>query len=313
VPIHFNKKSIASLSISTYLTPILFIPILWLPRLYADRPIVDKMAMGTVQVPSLFDAFSVSNLIPNSSANLIVFLGFDPQLGFSPVISAMSLAGLYLITKKLIVGRKSISSQFRTMWLFGTITFCLLYFIQVSFFLGDMTIATQNRFAMAYLPYIVLPAMYFIHNIVNKVSISNKIFIWIFFGFHLLYFWPYGSQQLLVNRGTIPDEYNKTLNYIRNNYESHSNILVICERPNFYIVHYQGALDFKYANQNPELIINKVAKVFDYILVLQKCLHETRAPLKTNRLNKSYRLVDSQTLKLTQTEYLKISILISDN
>jgi uncharacterized pyridoxamine 5'-phosphate oxidase family protein len=118
---------------------------------------------------------------------------------------------------------------------------------------------------------------------------------------------------LLVNRGTIPYEYNKTLNYIRNNYESHSKILVICERPNLYIVHYPGALDFKYANQNPELIINKVAKDFDHILVLQKCLHETRAPLKTSRLNKSYQMVDLQTLKLTQTEYLKISKLISEN
>jgi hypothetical protein len=313
IPILFNKKSIAGLSITTYLTPVLFIPTLWLPRLYADRPIVDKMAMGAVHVPSLFDAFSVSNLIPNASANLIVFLGFDPHLGFSPIISAMSLAGFYLITKKLIDGCKSTSLQFRSMWLFGTITFCLLYFIQVSFFLGDMTIATQNRFAMAYLPYMVLPAMYLIHNIVSQVNLSIKIFVWIFFGFHLLYFWPYGSQQLLVNRGTIPYEYNKTLDYIRNNYESHSKILVISERPNFYIVHYQGALDFKYANQNPELIINKVAKDFDHILVLQKCLHETQAPLKTSRLNNSYRLVDLQTLKLTQTEYLKISKLISDN
>jgi hypothetical protein len=312
LPTLLNKKSIANLSISTYLTPVLFIPTLWLPRLYADRPIVDKMAMGAVHVPSLFDAFSLSNLISNASSNLIVFLGFDPQLGFSPVISAMSLAGFYLITKKLIVGRKSTSLEFRTMWLFGTITFCLMYFIQVSFFLGDMTIATQNRFAMAYLPYMVLPAMYFIHKIINKVNISSKILIWIFFGFHLLYFWPYGSQQLLVNRGTIPYEYNKTLSYIRNNFESHSNILVICERPNFYILHYQGALDFEYANQNPELIINKVAKDFDHILVLQKCLHNTRAPLKTSHLNKSYPLVDLQTLKLTQTEYLKISKLISD-
>jgi hypothetical protein len=313
LPTLLSKKSIASLSITTYLTPVLFIPTLWLPRLYADRPIVDKMAMGAVQVPSLFDAFSISNLISNTSSNLIVFLGFDPKLGFSPVLSAMTLAGFYLITKKLIVDRKSTSLEFRTMWLFGIITFCLLYFIQVSFFLGDMTIATQNRFAMAYLPFMVLPAMYFIHRIVNNVNILKKIFIWIFFGFHLLYFWPYGSHQLLVNRGTIPYEYNKTLNYISNNFESHSNILVICERPNFYIVHYQGALDFKYANQNSDLIINKISRDFDQVLVLQKCLYETQAPLETSRLNKSYRLVDLQILKLTQTEYLKISKLISDN
>jgi hypothetical protein len=271
------------------------------------------MATGAVQVPSLFDAFSISNLISNASTNLIVFLGLDPHLGFSPVISAISLAGLYLMTQKLIVDRKSTSLQFQTMWLYGAITFCLLYFVQVSFFLGDMTIATQNRFAMAYLPYMVLPAIYFIHKTVNTATNSNKFLVWIVFGFHLLYFWPYGAQQMLVNRGTTPYEYNKTLNYLKNNYERHSKILVICERPNFYIVHYQSALDFNYANQNPELILKKAARDFDHILVLQKCLYETRSPLKTHRLNKSYRLADLKILELTQTEYLKISNLISDH
>jgi len=94
-----------------------------------------------------------------------------------------------------------------------------------------MRIATQNRFALAFLPVMVLPAIYFIRAILNKVNISYKIFIWVFFGFHLLYFWPYGSQQLLVNRGTIPYEYNKTLNYLRSNFEKPSKIVVICERP----------------------------------------------------------------------------------
>ena len=311
LPMLLNKKSIAGFSIATYITPILFIPTLWLPRLYADRPIVDKMSNGMVQVPSLFDAFSISNLISNTSANLIVFLGLDPHLGFSPVISAMSLAGFYLMTKKLIAGHKHISFEFRTMYLYGIVTFCLLYFIQVSFYLGDMTIVTQNRFAMVYLPYMVLPAIFFIHAIFNKASVSAKIFVWIFFGFHLLYFWPYGSQQLLVNRATIPYEYNKTLSYLRNNYESQSKILIICERPNFYIVHYQGALDFEYANQHADFILNKGARDFDYILVLQKCLYETQAPLKTNRIADSFQLVHLKNLNLTQTEYLKISRIIN--
>jgi hypothetical protein len=311
LPTLVNKKSIAGFSIATYVTPILFIPTLWLPRLYADRPIVDKMSNGIVQVPSLFDAFNISNLISNTSTNLVVFLGLDPHLGFSPVISAMALAGIYLMTKKLVAGRKRTSLEFRTMWLYGSVTFCLLYFIQFSFYLGDMTIVTQNRFAMTYLPYMVLPAIFFLHAIFNKVNISHKIIIWLFFGFHLLYFWPYGSQQLLVNRATIPYEYNKTLSYLRSNYKSQSKVLIICERPNFYIVHYQGALDFQYANQNPDFILNMGARDFDHILVLQKCLYDTRAPLKTNRLNNSFRLAPLKNLNLTQTEYLKISKIIN--
>jgi hypothetical protein len=313
LPIFLNKKSIARFSIATYLTPILYIPTLWLPRLYTDRPIIDKMATGTVQVPSLFEAFSISNLISNTSGNLIVFLGLDPHLGFSPIISAMSLAGFYLMTKRLFVDRQNTSSQFRTMWLYGVSTFCMLYLIQASFYLGNMTLYTQNRFAMAYLPCMIFPAVYVVHHFSNQANIYKKIIVIIFFVFHLLYYWPYGAQQLLVQTGSIPYEYNKTLSYLKDNFKRNSNILVIAQRPYYYIVHYKGAVDFTYANQNMEKIKYNYGKEFDHILVLQKCLYETRAPLKTHHLNSSYRLINLKNLNLTQTEYLKISKLSTDD
>jgi hypothetical protein len=65
-------------------------------------------------------------------------------------------------------------------------------------------------------------------------------------------------SNCLFNTGSIPYEYNKTLDYLRYSYESNSNILIISERPNLYIVHYKGALDFKYANKTAELIKDKV-------------------------------------------------------
>jgi len=188
----------------------------------------------------------------------------------------------------------------------------LLYGIQATFYLGNMTIYTQNRFAMAYLPYLILSMIYFLNEILEKTSFTRKIFIIVFFVFHLIYFWPYGSQQFLVNSGAIQYEYNKTLRYINDNFNNSSDILVISERPYLYTIHYSGAVDFSYANQNVEKILDQYRKDFDQILVLQKCLYKTRAPLKTSRLNNSYRLVDLINLNLTRTEYLKISKLAWD-
>jgi len=311
LPWLLKKESIADFSIIMYLIPVLFIPIIWLTRLYANLPVVNKVLNGVASVPNLYDAFSFSNLISNSATNLIVFSGLDPHLGFSWIVSAMSLAGFYLMTKRLIVDRQSTSLQFRIMWLYGVATFCLLYFIQVSFYLGNMALYTQNRFAMAYLPFMVFPAVFFVHRFLNHANLSKKIFVFIFFVFHLLYFWPYGSQQLLVHTGSIPYEYNKTLSYLNDHFKQNSNILIISARPNLYIVHYKGAVDFTYANQNTEKIRDHYGKEFDHILVLQKCLYKTRTPLNTNRLNNSYQLAYLETLKLTQTEYLKISKLIN--
>jgi hypothetical protein len=102
-----------------------------------------------------------------------------------------------------------------------------------------------------------------------------------------------------------------TLRYLKDNFKRNANILIISERPNLYIVHYKGAVDFAYANQNTEKIRDHYGKEFDHILVLQKYLYKTRAPLKNQRLNHSYRLADLKNLNLTQTEYLKISKLIN--
>ena len=307
LPMLLKKESISGWSIITFISPVLFIPIIWLNRLFADLPVVNKLAANVAQVPNLFEAFNFSNLLSNTPPNLMVFLGLDPHLGFSWLISAMSIAGIYLMTKRLIIDFRGASVQFRTMWFFGLLTFSLLYFIQVSFYLGNMALYTQNRFAMAYLPYMVLPAIFFVHEVLKNTNNSKKIFVSIFFVFHLFFFWPYGSQQLLFNTGAIPYEYNKTLRYIKDNFKNNSDILVISERPYLYTVHYSGAVDFAYANQNTEIILDQYRKDFDHILVLQKYLYKTQAPLASNRISSTYPLIQMGILNLTRLEYLRIS------
>jgi len=312
LPILLNRKSITEFSIVTYLTPILFIPTIWLPRTYADLPDINRLYNQFIQVPTLYDAFGVSNFIANTPNNLIVFLGLDPHLGFSPIVAITSIGGIYILTKKLIVDFPGASLEFKSMWLFGAVSFGLMYLIQSSFYRGDLTLFSQNRFALSFLPCLVLPSIAFIRSILAKETISKKIFVSIFWAFHLLFFWSYGSQQLLVNAGSIPLEYNKTLSYLKDHFKNNANLLVVCERPNLYILHYQGAVDFKYANQNADKILDHYQREFDHIIVLQKCRYETRKPMQNNRLINSYRLARLEHIKLTRSEYLRVSEILED-
>jgi hypothetical protein len=186
-------------------------------------------------------------------------------------------------------------------------TFCLLYLIQFSFYRGDLTIFTQNRFATVYFPYILFSAIFFIHSILNRAKGDKEIIVVLLFVFHLLFFWPYGSQQRFVNIGSLPYEYGKTLNFLKENFKNNTHLLIIAERPNLYIVHYRGAVDFSYANQHAEKIKSVYAKEFDHILVLQKFDYKTQTPLERNRIDASYRLRKLSKINLTQSTYLKIS------
>jgi len=306
LPMFLNKEAISKLSIITYITPVLFIPVVWLPRLYAGLPDINRVNEALIQAPSLYDAFSFSNLAANSPKNLVALLGLDPYLGFTPVISALSVAGVYLLTKKLITDYQNKSARYKTMWGFGAVTFGLLYFIQFSFYRGDLTIFTQNRFAMTYLPFMVIPAIFFVHEILNNSKTAPKIVVVIFFVLHLVYFWPYGSQQRHTNVGLFPYEYNKTLQLLKDQFNSNSNLLVISDRPNVYLVQFKGAVDYEFANQNPDAILNRYLREFDHVIVLQRFSYQTHTPLNANRLSNSYRLKELRRINLTREIYLKI-------
>jgi len=310
VPMLFNKESISALSIITFITPILFIPVIWSPRLYADLPDINRVGTTLIQVPSLYEAFSFTNLLENTRQNLIAFLGLDPYLGFSSLISLSAIGGFFLLTKKLIRSYRCTSLEFKTMWFFSVATFCLLYFIQFSFYRGDLTIFTQNRFATVYFPYILFPAIFFVYSIFNNANRNRINLVVLFFVFHLLFFWPFGSQQRFVNVGSLPYEYNKSLMFLKENFKNNSNLLIIAERPNLYIIHYRGAVDFSFANQNMDNIKDIYNKEFDHILVLQKIDYKTQTPLDWNRLEAAYRLKKLSDIKLTQSTYIKISEII---
>ena len=312
VPMLFNKESISELSIITFITPILFIPVIWSPRLYADLPDINRVGTTLIQVPSLYDAFRFTNLIENTRQNLIAFLGLDPYLGFSPLISLLAIGGFFLLTKKMIFSYRNTSIEFKNMWFFGVATFCLLYIIQFSFYRGDLTIFTQNRFATVYLPYVLFPAIFFLYSIFNKANGIKINLVVLFFVFHLMFFWPFGAQQRFVNVGSLPYEYNKTLMFLKENFKNNSNILIIAERPNIYIIHYRGAVDFSFANQNIDKIKNSYNKEFDHILVLQKIDDKTQTPLEWNEIEGAYRLEKLSDIKLTQSTYLKISEILDE-
>jgi hypothetical protein len=95
--------------------------------------------------------------------------------------------------------------------------------------------------------------------------------------------------------------------FLKENFKNNSNLLIIAERPNIYIIHYRGAVDFSFANQNMDKIKNIYNKEFDHVLVLQKIDYKTQTPLDWNEIEGAYRLKKLSDIKLTQSTYLKIS------
>ncbi len=312
IPFLYKKKIISNFTFVTYLIPILYIPLVWQPRLYADIPDINQMNLSLagqqlVHTPNLYKSFSLTNLLANTNQNLFVFLGFDPHLGFTPVIAILAIFGLYMLSKKAVCKFNESSMQFKYMGAFGIIAFSMLYGILFSFYMGNLTLSTQNRFAMAFIPCMVFPAIYFLYTLSRNYDYSRKACIAVFLIFHLLYFWPYGSRQLFINEKTFTYEYNKVLKYIESSYGGNRNIVVISDRPNYYLIHYYGSVDFAYANTHKDQIINNLIKEFDHVLVLQRYFYTGNTHKTNNHMNSVYKLKELERFKITPKMFIRLS------
>lgn len=302
-----NKSLISRFSPITYLTPIFFILVLWQRRLFADLPHIVRYDSNLFQITNIFETFNLYNFFSNSSKNIFVFLGMDPNYGFTPIIAILSIIGSYLLIRKFILQFNTIQSQFRYIFLYSITTLLLLSVIIYSHYWGNFTIALQNRIALVFLPYLLFPAIYGLYKISGPIKFSKEIFLSVFFIFHLLFFLPYGTHQRLINSLSLPFEYKKNLTYLEKNFHGNKNILIISDRPNLYLVHEYGSVSFDFLKRHKEEISFQSQKEFDHVLTFQRYHYKNTLPDPKNRLDNSVILTELENIKITPLMYIKIS------
>lgn len=315
LPVLYKQKILYNFSLILYLIPVLYIPFVWQPRLYMEFPDINKMVSAHgeqlfVQTPSLYHSFSFTNLFVNTTQNMFIFLGFDPHLGFSFVVSILAISGVYLMFRRLILlPLGELDSRFIYMALYGTVSFTLLYCILFSFYMGDLSIATQNRFALAFVPCMVIPLLYWLHRLQAKYNsrFHINILICLMVVFHLLYLWPYGARQIISNRLAASYEYNTVVRYINSKYKYNKNLLIISDKPNYYLIHYSGSVDFSYAKNNKKKISNELIKQFDQILVLQRCFYTKDAYRVKTKLDGIFNITEIKRFNITPAMFVILS------
>jgi membrane protein CcdC involved in cytochrome C biogenesis len=301
IPFVNRREMVFECSPAIYMLPLLCVPILWQRRVYADITLLNKISPTSFHTPD--HPFSLSHFFTNYSKNIFVLLGIDPTYGFSWVIGALALAGVYLFFRQRLLNRNHRKRAADPVIIYGIIAFTGLFLLISAYFWGDFTMAVNNRISLVFLPFILVAALYFIHHAIYQKRPASKAIIIVFFIFHLFFFHPYGIQERLGNTMMLKYEYQQTLAFMKSNFEHQKHVLVICNQPNLYIIQNYNAIDFAYANANIENLRNDA--YHDHIIVLQR--YNRGVLIKGNTLKSSLTLTPLTTLNLSNETVLKIS------
>lgn len=119
----------------------------------------------------------------------------------------------------------------------------------------------------------------------------------------MVYFLPYGIQQKIIKSLTLPTVYEKTIDYLKSNYDcDNKELLIISDNPNLYMTHQYAAVNFTYANQHTVKIIDHYYRNFKHVVIFQKFNHLFRHPSVNNRLEKEYKLQEKGVIKINPSK-----------
>ncbi len=307
LPRLFSREIISKYRISAYLFPLLLLPLAWQRQIVFVSPLVRVgREIQTADTPFGWNIF-----INNFSKNIYVITGLDPDYGFMLLVFIAAVAGIYLAARRLLLAFHAIPVQNRMFGAYAALTGSLLFLTYTSYFWGQFMADMSNRFAIAILPFLVLPAVYCLRKLFFLKYHAPGTFFSFFLVVHLLFYWPVGAQQKilkLLENNSLSYVYERVSHYLLTSYDlEHEKILLISDRPNLYLIHGVGSISFEFAvrHRNEFHFLENI--YYDEILVVQKCNPINDEIKEKNQSGKNFRLTKIARINVNEEYYLKIS------
>jgi len=265
----WRQRFFAGMSWRVALLPVFLLPVIWQRVLHWGQAELNRV--GLMDYQRVESPFGWQNLSANVDDNLFVLLGLNPDYGFTPLLSALALAGLYLWIRSALRGEATTAVSVRT-GITALGVFALLFLIISSFYWGNFGIPMDIRLSLVFLPFLCWSATYGVF----RIRRSFRPRFWrrpthgmvVLAVFHLLLFWPTGALQRPLQQLSLPYEYDGVLDFIRQRYPDRGYTLLVTDLPNLYLV--QGYSALKINDRKRLQAVLKRPNIFDRVLAVQK-------------------------------------------
>lgn len=283
------------------LTPLLLAPRIWQYHIRAGIPNTYETAAGDT-------GFSLLHWADHIRLFFTTFLRFDYFLPYATAINWIGSIAIVLFV--LEYRNKSRNDTIGQLLFFITsLVFLSLINVMFAFHIGDPTHPVSSRYFL--LPFILL-SVFAVWGM-QRLSIfqKNQVFLIIVStGLFLLYH-PVSIKNDFMNTLTLPRAYRTELQFFKS--LNNKNILIIEDRPGQFTVHEFGAVNFDYANKNPEEILGNLKNhLYQDIYAVQELITSTGKVSADTRLDPVYKLESVLEQQNGEDSHLKISRVILD-
>ena len=305
LPLLLRRRMIVSYGWPTLLVPLLLLPVVWQRRFtFFHAAVQTGSATHTPE-----QVFSFGNLAANLPKNLFVLSGLEPGLGFLPLVFVAAVIGLVLAAGRLAAGGSARRLENRVTAAFALLTVVPLFLVYAAFFWGDMSSPMDNRLSLVFLPFLIVPALYWPYRMF--AANGRRQGSWLVIGLALIllvYYRPVAERQEMIQGKSLTYEYNRVLDFLYAHYEpQQEKILIISDRTNFFTIHEMGSIGFRQAGQQAEQLRYLDSIYYDTVLVLQRADPETGQILSETRLPGPFTLQSLHRIDVGPDYYVLIS------
>jgi hypothetical protein len=300
LPFMVRNRFFYHFSFYTFLLPLFALPIFWQRRLFLHHPELNKTGMETFVRPDV--PFSIHHFINNFDDNIFVLLGLNPDYGYTFIISALAVAGLYLIIRKFVL--TGVKTDVDMVRLTGVVAFTALLLIISSFYWGHFTLPVNTRLSFAFLPFVITSTFVAIQALQNKWKLNRHI-LFILSLCSIVFYWPVGARQTILRTTVLPYAYENVLYSLKQHYPRKGYSLILAEYPTLYTI--QNFSAFRINNEDRLRKYLSEPSIFDRIIVIQKYDKQTGRIYKGSQLPLSVDVKTIEDISLSPTMGLRIS------
>lgn len=292
----FSKKTLKNLPLLLILLPLLYLPVIW-QRVYGHH---------SYQLKADAAAFGWEYFVANCQNAWRYFSSRMELHGSNPALFFLGAIGIGGYFTRMIGNRGSISRHDVMLILSVLLSFLSMSGILFSYYWGDITKQYSIRFAIVFLPLMVIGATIFVHWSSRVLKSYKRLTV---VGIVTLFFLsvPVAGKNRAVKELVTQRLYTHALAFLFQHY-AHNNILVVSDRSGMYTVHRFGAVNFGYAtSQKNQLLAQLNNRLFQEMVVIQKIAYSNHQPISKHRLPSDYRLETLHESQLKGAEYIRFS------
>ncbi len=249
-------------------TPLLLLPIFWQKFLHVNMINPFEVAKGDVP-------FSAAHFLLHSRKFFDIFFDLRFYLPAAAFINWLGLAGMVYFA--ILFLKKKWPADKAGRLLVGISFFCLvaLWGVLNSFHIGDVTHPTSSRYFCVFLMLLSVFAVMLLWQF--RIFVKKPACLIFLSGCLFLLYHTVSIENRFSNTQILPRQYRLVMDFLKT--QGRRGVLIITDRPGMYTVHNYGAVDFQYANQHRQQLMNELKhRLFQDIWVIQEILYKNMKP-----------------------------------